>query len=266
MNFTGIGDKRSLPARVVETVTAAILAGDWREGDALPTEPELATQFGVSRSVIRDAVRMLVAKGLVEIRRGKGTFVASAQGAAFAEAMVLTLGRRGATAWDIEEAFGVLLPEFIALAAERAEDADLQAVRAAGEAYLSAFGEELATGGDGGDARLKALFAAMMRRIFEATRNHALILLGETLVGLKEFRHFEDAELDAAGRARLAEAEARAIRGLIEAVCERNPDRAREKVRSFRLSPSALKRRLEETPVGVRPEVSLEMFGFGAQR
>jgi GntR family transcriptional regulator len=62
----------------VETVLAGeITDGDLRIGDQLPTEDSLIARFGVSRITVRRAIQNLVSRGLVEIRRGKGTFVAA---------------------------------------------------------------------------------------------------------------------------------------------------------------------------------------------
>src|ERR1700742_256155 len=62
----------------VETVLASeITGGDLKVGDQLPTEDSLIARFGVSRITVRRAVQNLVNRGLVEIRRGKGTFVAA---------------------------------------------------------------------------------------------------------------------------------------------------------------------------------------------
>ena len=54
-----------------------ITDGDLRIGDQLPTEDSLIARFGVSRITVRRAIQNLVSRGLVEIRRGKGTFVAA---------------------------------------------------------------------------------------------------------------------------------------------------------------------------------------------
>ncbi len=60
----------------VETVLAGEIAdGDLKIGDQLPTEDSLIARFGVSRITVRRAIQNLVSRGLVEIRRGKGTFV-----------------------------------------------------------------------------------------------------------------------------------------------------------------------------------------------
>lgn len=61
----------------VETILAGEIAdGDLKVGDQLPTEDSLIARFGVSRITVRRAIQNLVSRGLVEIRRGKGTFVA----------------------------------------------------------------------------------------------------------------------------------------------------------------------------------------------
>jgi len=62
----------------VETILAGEIAdGDAKVGDQLPTEDSLIVRFGVSRITVRRAIQNLVSRGLVEIRRGKGTFVAA---------------------------------------------------------------------------------------------------------------------------------------------------------------------------------------------
>ena len=72
------GAQNSLLYSRVETVLASEIAdGDLRVGDQLPTEDSLISRFGVSRITVPRAIQNLVSRGLVEIRRGKGTFVAA---------------------------------------------------------------------------------------------------------------------------------------------------------------------------------------------
>src|ERR1700732_1808816 len=72
------GAQDSLLYTRVETVLASEIAdGVLRVGDQLPTEDILIARFEVSRITVRRAIQNLVARGLVEIRRGKGTFVAA---------------------------------------------------------------------------------------------------------------------------------------------------------------------------------------------
>jgi GntR family transcriptional regulator len=69
---------KSLLYSRVETVLAGEIADrNLKVGDQLPTEDSLITRFGVSRITVRRAIQNLVSRGLVEIRRGKGTFAAA---------------------------------------------------------------------------------------------------------------------------------------------------------------------------------------------
>ncbi len=64
-----------LHQRVVEELLKQIVSGALPPGTTLPSEPELARQFGVSRIVIREAIRVLVEKGLIAVRHGSGMWV-----------------------------------------------------------------------------------------------------------------------------------------------------------------------------------------------
>ncbi len=75
--FSKIKKDRNLYEDVVKEIKNAILAGNYQSGTPLPSETELARQFGVSRPVVREAIRSLQFSGFVEIKRGTkgGTFV-----------------------------------------------------------------------------------------------------------------------------------------------------------------------------------------------
>jgi GntR family transcriptional regulator len=64
-----------LHAQLEDLLTADVAAGALAPGARLPTEDALVDRFGVSRTTVRTAIQSLVRRGLVEIRRGKGTFV-----------------------------------------------------------------------------------------------------------------------------------------------------------------------------------------------
>ncbi len=69
------GLTHSLSAQVSRELGRKIVSGHYRPGDLLEDEAALADRYRVSRSVIRDAVKVLVGKGLLEVRRGIGTRV-----------------------------------------------------------------------------------------------------------------------------------------------------------------------------------------------
>jgi GntR family transcriptional regulator, transcriptional repressor for pyruvate dehydrogenase complex len=127
--FAQVAREPRLSDKVAEMMLDTILSRRLQVGDRLPSERELGEQFGVSRTVVREAVRALVAKGVIEVRSGSGLRVAAVDAAAVTESMSLYL--RGGTL-DFEKVHEVraLLEVHIAgVAAERATDADLARLR-----------------------------------------------------------------------------------------------------------------------------------------
>ncbi len=127
--FAQVVREPRLSDKVAEMMLDTILSRRLQVGDRLPSERELGEQFGVSRTVIREAVRALVAKGVIEVRSGSGLRVAAVDAAAVSESMSLYL--RGGTL-DFERVHEVraLLEVHIAgVAAERATESDLARLR-----------------------------------------------------------------------------------------------------------------------------------------
>ncbi|HCL65893.1 MAG TPA: FadR family transcriptional regulator [Rhizobium sp.] len=80
VDFSQIRRSEHLPARIAAHITREIAEGRIGPGDKLPTEHILAKAFGVSRSVVREAIAQLRNEGLVETRQGVGAFVTDTQG------------------------------------------------------------------------------------------------------------------------------------------------------------------------------------------
>ena len=70
--------------QIIDAFTQRLVEGQLRPGDQIPTEVELAERFGVARNTVREAIKILVALGVLEIRRPVGTFVCSG----FTDAMI----------------------------------------------------------------------------------------------------------------------------------------------------------------------------------
>ena len=70
--FDQVAREPRLSDKVAEMMLDTILSNRLNVGDRLPSERELGEQFGVSRTVVREAVRALVAKGVIEVRSGSG--------------------------------------------------------------------------------------------------------------------------------------------------------------------------------------------------
>ncbi len=69
------GSPLPLYHQLAQALTAAIRSGALRPGDRLPSEPDLARRHGIGRPTVRQATDVLVRRGLIERRRGSGTFV-----------------------------------------------------------------------------------------------------------------------------------------------------------------------------------------------
>lgn len=75
VTFERIDRPRRLPDEVAAALTAAIENGQLRPGDRFPTEAVLSESFGVARTVVREAISLLKYDGVVDSRRGVGTFI-----------------------------------------------------------------------------------------------------------------------------------------------------------------------------------------------
>jgi DNA-binding FadR family transcriptional regulator len=137
MAMTPLG-RGSLGELAAQQLREQLAAGTWPIGTRLPAETVLATQLGVGRSTVREAVRVLVAAGQLETRQGSGTFVRALQ----PSAEWVPRARRAAVL-DVYEVREALEVQAARLAAERRTPEDLEeidralrereAARAAGE-------------------------------------------------------------------------------------------------------------------------------------
>ena len=250
--------KQTLADQVADSLKESILEGEWEPGDALPTEPELSEVFGVSRAVVRDATRMLAARGLVEVHHGKGVFVTKSQTEAFGDALLLALRREGASVWDVEHFEQIIYPEVFALVASEATDAELEDLRTAAEDYLSTVrviheanvvDDELPPEER---ERLLRSYQQLMQRIFAATHNHVLKLLAGPLLRLRNVRSWQD---DEATPENVIEKEEGYIHIAIEAMSSRDPEKARQTMINLMQLPKEAEEAMRKTPVGEIPEI-----------
>ena len=109
----------TLSETVASELEAKILGGELRAGERLPTEAELCDLLDVSRSVVRDAVRGLAARGLVQVRQGQGMIVAPPSDAFLSESLLHLLMRSELTVGDVIDARAAIETELAGLAATR---------------------------------------------------------------------------------------------------------------------------------------------------
>jgi GntR family transcriptional repressor for pyruvate dehydrogenase complex len=164
--------------KVATALIERIVDRSLRDGDQLPAETELARQFGVNRSTVREALRELESNGLLERRRGsKRMVVTRPQTGMVAEGISRALVLHDVTSFDVWEALTIVEPPVAEVAARRRLDADLAALQSAADRFVE----------DNANI-VKAVHytAEFFVRIGEATHNPALMLAQEPLLQLLE--------------------------------------------------------------------------------
>lgn len=119
-------NKKLLGSQVEEELMNYILEEPIEIGQKIPNEFELAEMFGVGRSTIREAVKSLVSKGVLEVRRGSGTFVISTNSLGNDPLGLSKLHDKYKLALELFEVRLMLEPEIAAMAAEYATEEDRQ--------------------------------------------------------------------------------------------------------------------------------------------
>jgi GntR family transcriptional repressor for pyruvate dehydrogenase complex len=116
--------------QIVQQVEESIHKGAMKAGDQLPPERELAQQFGVSRTAVREAVKALREKGLVEAYPGRGTFITDGTSYSMRQSLdrMLKAGQADGSGLLVEVR-EILEPEIAAMAATRADAEDLASMR-----------------------------------------------------------------------------------------------------------------------------------------
>jgi GntR family transcriptional repressor for pyruvate dehydrogenase complex len=202
--------------QIVGHIERAIYDGRLRQGQKLPPERQLARDLKASRVAVREALRTLELRGLVDVRQGStgGYFVREVDDRPLVRAFE-TLFRLGRVSWShLIEARRVIEPEVAALAAQRATEVDLKNLGAALEQRW---------GHAPGSLSARQFDLEFHRALADAARNpvyavitHALIELeGEVAVPRPEPTDAEGAQVEAAHRR------------ILDAIAAGHPDEAR---------------------------------------
>jgi len=127
------GIKKSLSQQAADEIYERIISENiFQPGDKLPNENELSQELGVSRTTLREAIRFLVARGILEVHRGKGTFIAkdakTANDFGFRNLERIRIGLK-----DLYEMRLMFEPQVAVLACRRATDQELERIYSLGE-------------------------------------------------------------------------------------------------------------------------------------
>ena len=129
--FEPVHDNRALSEKIIAQISDALVSGELKPGDRLPPERELAEQFGVSRTVIRDAVKTLAGRGILHVKHGAGIFVTTSEENAIGRLGALSdiLPLQGVSLRELFEIRKVLEAEGAEWAARRRNDYHLKRLR-----------------------------------------------------------------------------------------------------------------------------------------
>jgi GntR family transcriptional repressor for pyruvate dehydrogenase complex len=179
--FAPVDRQPRLSDKVATLMLDTIVAHELKPGDRLPSERQLGEQFGVSRTVVREAVRSLVAKGVIESRSGSGLRVASVSPSAVSESMGLYL--RGSTIGflKVHEVRAMLEIQMAGVAAERRSEHDIAKLNETCDRMKLALGDSESAA---------VLDVEFHRQIAVATQNELYLILlesiGDPLIAIRQ--------------------------------------------------------------------------------
>jgi GntR family transcriptional regulator, transcriptional repressor for pyruvate dehydrogenase complex len=119
-----------LKDRAADQILDMVVCGGLNPGERLPPERELCERLNVSRTVVREALNLLEARGLISIEHGRGAVVSGGTTDAVRDTLGLILRVRPKALWELLEMRKILEVEISGLAAERAAQQDVDAMRA----------------------------------------------------------------------------------------------------------------------------------------
>lgn len=172
--------------RVFAYLQERLLSGTLKQGDRVMAERELATQLGVSRPIVREALRALHMLGIVEIRDRVGTIVKRPDASMLKDFFTLALAQQAELIDDVMEARIAIECQAVRLACERATIADFERLQRA----LMRIGETIDDADSGGAADFE-----FHRAIVLAARSPTLAMLHESMATLLARSHRSRREL-----------------------------------------------------------------------
>lgn len=162
---------------VARQIRNAIIRGELKDGDTLPPEAHLITEFEVSRPTIREAIRILESEGLVTVSRGArgGARISSPNYEMIARAAGITLQAKGVTIGDLYEMRTLIEPPAARLVAERNSAQAVPVLRALIDAELGLITDRFA---------ISSRIAEFHQTMIELAGNQTLIMFSQALRGL----------------------------------------------------------------------------------
>ena len=124
-------ENRSIVNRIIDRLTNAVLSGELKPGQRLPTETELSESLHVGRNSVREAIKALETMGVLNVRRSEGTFVADGFSERMMAPMLYGMVLEGGNTYALVELRRLLEIGILSLAIEKATLHDIESLRGA---------------------------------------------------------------------------------------------------------------------------------------
>ncbi|NLY74975.1 MAG: FadR family transcriptional regulator [Firmicutes bacterium] len=215
---------KTVVQQIIDKITQSLIKGELKPGDRLPPEPELASQLGVSRTSLREALKTLSGLGVLNSRKRGGTFIATESSQSMINPLIFNLIIEKGSTDDLFELRVLLEVDAIELAIKKATDDDLK--------LLAAELEEFEKSIPSGDLRLLAdLDFRFHLRVLQISNNSSFIKISKLIMQL--FAYPIEEALKLIGPRQVLENH----RALYQAIVDRDLLRAKEHVvRAFESS------------------------------
>lgn len=168
--------ENTLSQLVLESIQASIRDGEFRPGETLPSERALSERYGVGKSSVREAIKMLQVLGVVESAQGKGTYLRESVGHQILRPLLLDMMLHDSTAKELYELRLMFDKAYIALASSKASGDQKERARKAFEHFCHMQGRSHAEA-----ERYDLEFHTAM---LEATGNQLIIKIGTLIMEL----------------------------------------------------------------------------------
>jgi GntR family transcriptional repressor for pyruvate dehydrogenase complex len=178
VSFPRVANSQTLVQQIITQVRENLVTGQLLPGDRLPSEANLVEQFGVGRTSVREAMKVLAALGVIEIRRGEGTFVATGPSFEMLNPLEFALILDPGESSELLELRRIIDLGCSNLVARHATEEDLERLSSLAGEYR----QLVESGADVPQIAAKDL--EFHKAFLEATRNRSLIKVGRTVLAL----------------------------------------------------------------------------------
>ncbi len=205
---------------VIERIKQALINDELKPGDYLPSESELTRNLGVGKSSVREAIKMLQAMGILEVRRGQGTRILEHPSEDALNSMVFQMILAKGVTKDMLDLRKMFEPAYTVMALERATEEDIERIRKT----VTDFEDAIARNEHNSSYDL-----AFHMAVLHATHNPLVIRIGETMMELF------DASIETSMRT-LPEVALKDHKAIFNALLTRDEQAVREAIRVSSIS------------------------------